>query len=120
MAIFGEYWAATQARDWERLATLVSADVVGTWPQSRERVTGREALVRFMASYPGDWSLVVMAEHVDASGGATRIAFSVDGETVPGLTFFTLDSDGLIGTFTEYWPEPYEPPASRAHLLTRF
>jgi hypothetical protein len=28
--------------------------------------------------------------------------------------------DGLIATVTDFWPEPYEPPASRAHLTERW
>jgi len=120
MSICADYWAATEARDWERLTALVTADVVGTWPQTRERSVGRTALLTFMAAYPGDWHLVLEAEHVDDTGGATRVAFTVGGETVAGLTFFTLDDSGLIASFTEYWPEPYDPPTDRAHLLDRY
>jgi SnoaL-like domain len=120
MAICSEFWASIEARDWESLGALVSPEVVGTWPQSRERVVGRAALATFMAAYPGDWHLVVEVERVDATGGATQIAFSLDGETVPGLTFFTFDADGLIEAFTEFWPEPYEPPAGREHLIERY
>jgi hypothetical protein len=120
MSIYADYWAAAEARDWDRLATFVSADVEGTWPQTRERSVGREALLRFMAAYPGDWHLVLEVEHRDDAGAATRIAFTNDGETMAGLTFFTLDDDGLIATFTEYWPEPYDPPTTRSHLLSRY
>ena len=120
MSIYADYWAATEARDWERLASLVSDGVVGRWPQSRERCIGRDALVRFMGAYPGDWHLVLETEHVDDSGAATRIAFTNEGETVIGLTFFTTDNQGLIDSFVEYWPEPYDPPVDRAGLLDRY
>ena len=120
MSIYADYWAATEARDWDRLSSLVSEGVVGTWPQSRERCVGRAALVRFMAAYPGDWHLVLEAEHVDDGGGATRIAFANNGEMSAGLTFFTRDGAGLIDSFVEFWPEPYEPPSDRAGLLDRY
>jgi hypothetical protein len=33
---------------------------------------------------------------------------------------FELDQDGLIASISDFWPEPYEPPAERAHLAERF
>ena len=42
------------------------------------------------------------------------------GERYPGLCFFDLDSGGRIARITDFWPEPYEPPASRAHLMERY
>ena len=120
MTVYSEFWAALEARDWPRLGATVTDDVVATWPQSRETVRGREALLTFMASYPGDWHLVLEKEHADAAGAATSVAFTLDGETVPGVTFFEATPAGLIKSFTEYWPEPYDPPPGRAHLLERY
>ncbi|MGI8722425.1 MAG: nuclear transport factor 2 family protein [Geodermatophilaceae bacterium] len=120
MSVYAQFWDALEARDWGRLGAPVADDVIGTWPQSREKVRGRDALVRFMAAYPGDWHIAAEEEHTDAGGGATRVAFSLDGETVPGLTFFASDSTGRIASFVEFWPEPYEPPPGREHLLERY
>lgn len=75
--------------------------------------------MRFMQAYPGDWRLEVVAEHADATGGATRIAFTDAGETMSGLTFFTVDSAGVIASLVEFWPEPYDPP-DRGGTLERY
>lgn len=120
MSICTDFWDALEARDWVRFGATVTDDVEAQWPQSRERVRGRDALVAFMVGFPGDWRLRVEEEHVDATGGATRIAFTVGGETVSGLTFFRFDDAGRIAAFTEFWPEPYEPPAGREHLVDRY
>lgn len=119
MSIARTFWETLEARDWEAFGAVVIDDVVAWWPQSRERVRGREALVRFMAEFPGDWHLRVERDHVDSTGAATLIAFTSGGETVSGATFFELASDGRISGFTEFWPEPYEPPAGREHLVDR-
>jgi len=37
-----------------------------------------------------------------------------------GVCFFELDGDGLIARITDFWPEPYQPPADRAHLAVRY
>ena len=119
MSIARTFWDTLEARDWVAFGATVTADVVATWPQTGERVRGREALVRFMAEFPGDWHLRVEREHADPTGVATLIAFAVDGETVSGATFFDLAPDGRIAGFTEFWPDPYEPPPGRAHLVER-
>jgi hypothetical protein len=33
---------------------------------------------------------------------------------------FDLADDGKIAQITDFWPEPYELPASRAHLVERY
>ncbi len=119
MSIARTFWEALEARDWEAFGATVTDDVTAWWPQTREQVRGRDALVRFMAEFPGDWHLRVEREHADAAGAATLVAFTVDGETVSGATFFELAPDGRIAGFTEFWPEPYEPPPGRAHLVER-
>jgi hypothetical protein len=118
--VYAAFWASLDGRDWEGFRACLAADVVALWPQSRERVTGADALVAFMAAYPGDWRLEVVALHADGTGAATQVAFTADGLTVPGLTFFTVDAVGRIAGFTEFWPEPYDPPVNRAHLVERY
>src|SRR5438105_4406038 len=54
--VVAAYWAAAEARDWERFGSLVAGDVLYEVPQTRERVRGRPAYVRFNADgFPGDW-----------------------------------------------------------------
>ena len=40
--------------------------------------------------------------------------------TQPGLCLFDLADDGKIALITDFWPDPYELPASRAHLVERY
>ena len=40
--------------------------------------------------------------------------------TQPGLCFFELGDDSRITRITDFWPDPYELPASRAHLVERY
>jgi hypothetical protein len=44
--------------------------------------------------------------------------FTAGDERMVGVTFFELDGD-LISRVTDFWPEPYEPPAGRDHLVER-
>ncbi len=111
------YWTCAQARDWEGFATTLSPDVVYRCPQTREVVRGREAYLRFNAEFPGDWRLVVDRVLADEAGAMSRTTFTVGGEVMTGLCLFTMDAQGRIEGVEDWWPNPYEAPSSRAHLV---
>jgi ketosteroid isomerase-like protein len=114
------YWDAAEARDWAAFGSLLADEVVYVLPQTRERVRGRDAYVRFNAEYPGDWHVRVERAVGDESHAATWITSDNEGVVETGVCFFELDDDGLITRITDFWPEPYEPPAGRAHLVERW
>jgi ketosteroid isomerase-like protein len=119
--VVAAYWAAAEARDWTTFGSLLAEDVVYEGPQTRERVRGRDAYLRFNAEgFPGDWHLEVQRIVGDGQHAASWIQMSEGDERYPGLCFFDLDSDGLITRITDFWPTPYELPASRAHLVERY
>jgi hypothetical protein len=114
------YWAAIEARDWGTLVGLVAPEVFYEVPQTRERVSGREAFVRFCAEgFPGEWHITVERAVGQGQQAASWVRFSGASGIEPGLTFFDLGDDGRITRVTDFWPEPYEPPANRAHLVER-
>ena len=68
--VVAAYWAAAEARDWAGFAGLVAEQVVYEVPQTRERVRGRAAYIRFTAEgFPmaGDTMMYVSAAsaHLD-------------------------------------------------------
>lgn len=114
------FWAGIDARDWEAVGATLADDVVYEVPQSRERVVGRDGVVRFNAEYPGDWSLSVTDLVADEHRAATTIRFVLPGEPdQTGIAFFTV-ADGRITRMSDWWPEPYDPPPGRAHLVERY
>jgi ketosteroid isomerase-like protein len=120
-ATIRRFWATTEARDWGGLAALLSADLVYEMEQTRERVRGREAFLRFFREFPGDWHLTVRRVIADeADAGVSVLDFDIDGESMTGITFFTFAPDGLVTRLEDVWPEPYERPATRAHLTESF
>ncbi|MFI9827985.1 nuclear transport factor 2 family protein [Streptomyces sp. NPDC051913] len=114
------FWACAEARDWETFAGTLAADVVYTLPQTRERVSGRERYVRFNREYPGDWHLRIERIVAEPEQVVTWVHFTVGLEEMYGISFFTGDGDGRIAAVTDFWPEPYEPPAGRDHLTERY
>jgi SnoaL-like domain len=119
--VVAAYWAAAEARDWGRFTGLLAEDVLYQGPQTREQVRGREAYMRFnIEGFPGDWHLTVRRIVGAGRQAASWIEFSDDGQAQAGLCFFDLDDAGRIAAITDFWPDPYELPASRAHLVERY
>jgi ketosteroid isomerase-like protein len=115
------FWEATEARDWDALSVLLDDDLVYEMEQTRERVTGKAAFLRFFAEFPGDWHLTVrrvVADEVDS--GVSIVDFMLDGQAMTGISFFTFGARGAVTRIEDVWPEPYEPPSSRSHLTERF
>ncbi|WP_328880254.1 nuclear transport factor 2 family protein [Streptomyces sp. NBC_00299] len=114
------FWATAAAREWDAFAETLAEDVVYTLPQTRERIGGRERYVQFNREYPGDWRLRVERVVAEPEQVVTWTHFTVGLEQMYGISFFTGDGSGRISTVTDFWPEPYEPPAGREHLVERY
>jgi hypothetical protein len=114
------YWATVEARDWAAFGALLSDDIVYELPQTRERIRGRDNYVRFNREFPGNWHVTILRCTATGPHAATWTSFRVDDTEMPGLCFFDFAADGRIYRVTDFWPEPYEPPTWRAHLVERF
>jgi ketosteroid isomerase-like protein len=119
--VVAAYWAAAEARDWKAFAELLADDVVYRGPQAREQVRGRDAYLRFNAEgFAYDWHLTVQRIVGEGQHAASWTEFTWPGGAQSGLCFFDLADDGKIALITDFWPDPYELPASRAHLVERY
>ena len=120
-AVAEAYWAAAEARDWGAFGALLADDVVYQASQTRERVRGRAAYVRFnVEGFPGPWHLEVERILGDGSQAVSWIEFTGSEGRQPGLCFFELNEAGRIARIDDFWPDPYELPAGRAHLVERY
>jgi ketosteroid isomerase-like protein len=117
-AVVEKYFATMAARDWDAFGTVLSDDVVYEMPQTEERITGRDKYLRFNRDYPGDWTCTVTRLIVDGTTAAGSMNFTVGEQEMVGLVYLEL-RDGLIVHITDFWPEPYEPPTGREHLVER-
>ena len=90
-------------------------------PQSRERVSGREAYIQFNAEgFPGGWHLAVQRIVSQGQTAVSMIEFTEEGTSQTGLCFFDLDDDSQIARITDFWPDPYEPPAGLGARACRY
>ncbi len=119
--VVAAYWAAAEGRDWAAFGRLLAEDVVYRGPQTREQVRGREAYIRFnVEGFVYDWHITVQRIVGEGRQAASWIEFAGPDGPQPGLCFFELTDGGQISRITDFWPDPYELPASRAHLVERY
>jgi hypothetical protein len=104
--------------DWPAVSALLHDDYVLIWPQSGERIRGRENFIAVNAHYPaaGVWRFTVHRVIADEAGAVTDVAVTDGARTDRVVTFFEFRGD-LIWRMTEFWPEPFEAAAWRARWV---
>ena len=114
------FYAKLEAREWDAWCVLLHPDVVYEVQQSRERVSGREAYRRFNEEFPGDWHLDVKRIVAEDDEGVVWLRARTDGDDEVDAIAFVTVKDGLVASVVDFWPEAYEPPPGREHLVERW
>ena len=110
-----------EARDWDGVAALLHDDLVLDWPQSGERIRGRDAFLAVNREYPGEWHITV--ERVLTEGDEAVTLVRVEGANEPGrvdraVSFMRL-RDGQVEHVLEFWPDPFPAAEWRARWVER-
>jgi ketosteroid isomerase-like protein len=116
--IVRRYWSLMASNDFASVGAVLADDFVLDWPQSNERLRGRERFARMNAEYPahGPWTFAIDRLVGDDHEAASDVRVSDGVQHARALSFFTI-VDGRIARMVEYWPDPYPAPANRAHLV---
>ena len=106
------------SNDFTAVGAVLADDYVLDWPQSNERIRGRERFAAVNAEYPanGPWVFTVHRIVGSETEAVSEVSVSDGVQHAKVISFFTV-SQGLITRQVEYWPEPYAAPANRTHLV---
>lgn len=119
-ALVREFWRLMGTNDFSSVAAVLSDDFTLEWPQSGELIRGAANFSQMNAEYPavGPWCFDI--ERIVASDDeAVSDVRVTDGETVGrAISFFTIEQ-GKITKIVEFWPDNFEAPSHRAHLIER-
>jgi hypothetical protein len=126
-AVMEQFRAAMQSNDLAELARTLRAsstdDFVQEWPQSGERIVGREAAIKLDESYTAaTGNSPTMTYRRIVGGGDVYVAEGTidygDGTPVNyvGIAEFR---DGKIRKITEYFANPFPAPEWRAGFVER-
>jgi SnoaL-like protein len=103
---------------------MSSEDVVQEWPQSGERIRGRENVAAVAQNYPAGsgTSPISTLRRVLKPGEAWVIEGTIDyGDGVPVslVSIIEVGDDGKIARQTDYFANPFEAPAWRSKWVEK-
>jgi ketosteroid isomerase-like protein len=117
--LVAEFWRRIQARDWDGLARLLTADFSVDWPDTRLRIRGRENFVEFNRTYPEGWTIEVLriVSEGDTVVSEVRVPHEERGIFYVA-SILHVEGEQLTGG-REYWLQEHdeELSAERAHLF---
>lgn len=109
------FWAVMATNDFQAAAELLHDEFTLEWPQSGERIRGREHFALINTHYPADgmWQFRINAIAADDEVVVTDVSVT-DGKRHDRVVTFSTIRDGKIWKQVEFWPEPFEAPGWRA------
>lgn len=113
-----EFYRRMNTNDFHFAGQMLSESYVLEWPQSKERIRGRDNFVAVNEEYPahGRWLFTINR----IVGNVTEVVSDVsitDGTQVARAITFTTVQDGKIVKQVEFWPDDYDAPDNRKHLV---
>ena len=113
-------WKALQAGHWDTAAGHLHDDFVQEWPQSGERIVGRDNAIAINQNFPG--GLPTMRFRRTLTGGDLAVLelelTYADGSRYLGVSVVEL-RDGKVAKETDYFAQPFQAPQWRAQWVER-
>lgn len=112
------YWELMNSNDFRAVGVLLHDEFVLDYPQSNERIRGRENNARLNEDYPsaGPWHFGVDRLLISGDQAVSEVQVHGAEADMRVISFFEI-RDELIWHMTEYWADPFEAPTSRAQLV---
>jgi len=112
------HWTASDAGDFDAEHDIYREDAVLDYPQSGERIRGRNNIRESRFVQPNRKRFAV--RRMIGSGDLWLTEFTLSYDDVPSYAVSIMEfRDGLVAHETQYFAEPFPPAPSRAHLVER-
>jgi SnoaL-like domain len=117
-AALKRHWAASDASDFAGEHEIYREDAVLDYPQSGERIRGREKIQESRMVQPSKKRFSVQRIVGEGELWVTELVLTYGG--IPSYTVSIMEfSHGKVAHETQYFGEPFKPGPSRAHLVDR-
>jgi ketosteroid isomerase-like protein len=113
-------WEAMEAGDWEAARSYMHDDYVQEWPQSGERIVGRDNAIAINQNFPGGLPTMKFRRSVAADDLAVLevdLTYA-DGSRYLGVSVVEF-RDGKVARETDYFGQPFPAPEWRAQWVER-
>jgi len=96
----------------------MSDDFTLEWPQSNERIRGRDNFAAMNEEYPahGRWEFTVNRLFGNEDEAVSDVSVTDGVQRARAITFFSVVG-GQIVKIVEFWPESFEAQPNRRHLV---
>jgi ketosteroid isomerase-like protein len=120
--IIRNFWTTMGSNDFQAVAQLLlHEEYVLEWPQSGERIRGRENFAAINTCYPaeGKWTFGINELIAEGEMVVSDVTVSDGKRRDRAITFSTI-RDGKIWKQVEFWPEPFAAPEWRSQWVERY
>ena len=115
-AALQRHWDASDANDFEAEHEIYREDAVLDYPQSGERIHGRNSIRESRFVQPNKKRFTVQRMIGSGDLWVTEFVLTYDG--IPSYTVSIMEfRDGLVAHETQYFADRFDPAPSRAHLV---
>jgi hypothetical protein len=117
-AALERHWAASDANDFEAEHDIYREDAVLDYPQSGERIAGRDNIRSSRIAQPNAKRFEVQRILGNGDLWVTEFILAYDGR--PSYSVSVMEfRDGKVFRETQYFADPFEPAPSRAQWVER-
>ena len=117
-AALDRHWAASDAGDFAAEHEIYRDDAVLDYPQSGERIRGRERIQLSRAAQPNKKRFTVRRILGTSDLWVSEFVIAYDGQ--PSYTVSIMEfEDGKVAHETQYFCDPFAPGPSRAQWVER-
>jgi hypothetical protein len=112
------YIEAFERQDLSAIADLMHEDYVEEFPQSGEKIRGRQDARAVLENYPGLPSLIEHSYVVSGDLGVMKLTLDYDGRRIYACEVIDFE-EGKLKRVRGYFAEPFEAPEWRAQWVGR-
>jgi SnoaL-like domain len=112
------YIEAIGRQDPDVMAELVHEDYVEEYPQSGERIRGKQNALSILENYPSLPSVIEHSYVLSGDLGVAKLTLDYDGQRIYACQVIDFD-DGKAKRSRAYFAEPFEAPEWRAQWVER-
>jgi ketosteroid isomerase-like protein len=117
-AALERHWAASDANDFETEHQIYRDDAMLTYPQSGERIRGRQNIQASRAAQPNAKRFTVRRMLGGGDLWITELVLTYDGQPSYVVSIMEFDG-GQVVRETQYFGDPFQPGPSRAQYVER-
>jgi hypothetical protein len=115
-AILDRHWSAADANDFSTEHQIYHEDAVLEYPQSHERIRGRQGIQASREAQPNSKRFTVRRILGHGDLWISELIITYDGRPSHSLSIMEFE-EGRVARETQYFGDPFEPGPSRAQWV---